>query len=187
MNALPLTREPFPAPGLSPAQERMWFLDRLSPGDGANNMVVCERLTGPLDAGALERALSEIVARHEALRTVFPEREGFPVARVLDPEPVVVEHLGPAGEPSPETLAELSNRPFDLATGPLLRVALIRVGPEEHILHLVVHHIAGDAWSIEQILFPELAALYSAFVSGRPAPPAPPRRSYADHVREQRE
>ncbi|MFI7531769.1 amino acid adenylation domain-containing protein [Streptosporangium sp. NPDC049376] len=187
MNALPSARELFPAPGLSPAQERMWFLDRLSPGDGANNMVVCERLTGPLDTGALERALSEIVARHEALRTVFPDREGVPEARVLDPEPVVVEHLTPVGEPSPETLAELSNRPFDLASGPLLRAALARVGPEEHILHLVVHHIAGDAWSIEQILYPELAALYSAFASGRPSPLAPPRRGYSDHVRERRE
>ncbi|MER7129142.1 non-ribosomal peptide synthetase [Streptosporangium saharense] len=181
MNALSAARE------LSPAQERMWFLDRLSPGDGAHNMVVCERLTGPLDAGALERALSEVVARHEALRTVFPEREGVPTARVLAPEPVAVEHLDCGGEPSPEVLAARSNRPFDLAAGPMLRATLIRVGPREHILHLVVHHIAGDAWSIEQILYPELAALYSAFLAGRPSPLAPPRRHHADHVREQRE
>ncbi|MEV8635017.1 thioester reductase domain-containing protein [Streptosporangium sp. NPDC051023] len=172
---------------LSHAQERLWFLDRLTPGDGAYNMVVCERLAGPLDADALERALSEIVARHEALRTVFPGAGGAPVARVLDPEPVVMERLDLEGEPSPEAIAERSNRPFDLAAGPLLRATLMRSGPREHLFLLVVHHIAGDAWSIEQILLAELAALYAAFTEGRPSPLAPPPRQYGDHVRAQRE
>ncbi|MEV7007990.1 amino acid adenylation domain-containing protein [Streptosporangium sp. NPDC051022] len=172
---------------LSPAQERLWFLDRLTPGDGAYNMVVCERLTGPLDAGALERALSEIVARHEALRTVFPEVAGAPVAKVLDPGPVVIEHLDPAAERLDELVAERSNRAFDLAAGPLLRATLLRTGPDQYVFLLVVHHIAGDAWSIEQILFTELAALYTAFASGRASPLPPPARQYGDHVRGQRE
>ncbi|MEV4188439.1 condensation domain-containing protein, partial [Streptosporangium canum] len=177
---------------LSYAQERLWFLDRLTPGDGTYNMVVCERLIGPLDSGALARALSEIVARHEALRTVFPQVGGAPVALVLDPAPVEIERLdltgGPlAGQSPAELLAERSNRPFDLAEGPLLRASLLRTGPGEHVFLLVVHHIAGDAWSIEQVMFAELATLYAAFTTGLPSPLAPPARQYRDHVRLQRE
>ncbi|MGJ6960850.1 non-ribosomal peptide synthetase [Streptosporangium sp. G11] len=229
---------------LSYAQERLWFLDRLTPGNGTYNMIICERLTGPLDAGALERALGEIVARHEALRTVFPEVGGSPVATVLDPVPLVMERLDLTGEPSPygtppergtdgggsphgspggplhapphapyepqhepnvpphdspgggagasrereleALLAERSNRPFDLVTGPLLRASLVRTGPDEHVLLVVVHHIAGDAWSIEQVMFGELASLYTAFTLGLPSPLAPARQ-YADYVRGQRE
>ncbi|MEU8382139.1 amino acid adenylation domain-containing protein [Streptosporangium sp. NPDC048865] len=198
---------------LSYAQERLWFLDRLTPGDGTYNMVVCERLAGPLDAGALERALGEVVARHEALRTVFPEVEGSPRAKVLDPGPLVMERLDLTGEPpygSPDgpperssredagvpreqeqaleaVLAERSNRPFDLVNGPLLRATLVRTGVDEHVLLLVVHHIAGDAWSIEQVMFGELASLYTAFTLGLPSPLPPPARQYADYVRGQRE
>ncbi|MEU7984146.1 amino acid adenylation domain-containing protein [Streptosporangium canum] len=177
---------------LSYAQERLWFLDRLTPGDGTYNMVVCERLIGPLDPGALARALSEVVARHEALRTVFPQVGGAPVALVLDPAPVEIERLdltgGPlAGQSPAELLAERSNRPFDLAEGPLLRASLLRTGPGEHVFLLVVHHIAGDAWSIEQVMFAELATLYAAFTTGLPSPLAPPARQYRDHVRLQRE
>ncbi|GAA4199589.1 hypothetical protein GCM10022252_51580 [Streptosporangium oxazolinicum] len=178
---------------LSYAQERLWFLDRLTPGDGTYNMVVCERLTGPLDADALERALGEVVARHEALRTVFPEVGGSPAARILDLAPLVMERLDLTGE-TPELerelealLAERSNRPFDLVTGPLLRASLVRTGPGEHVLLVVVHHIAGDAWSIEQVMFGELASLYPAFTLGLPSPLPPPARQYADYVREQRE
>lgn len=177
---------------LSYAQERLWFLDRLTPGDGTYNMVVCERLIGPLDPGALARALSEVVARHEALRTVFPQVGGAPVALVLDPAPVEIERLdltgGPlAGQSPAELLAERSNRPFDLAEGPLLRASLLRTGLGEHVFLLVVHHIAGDAWSIEQVMFAELATLYAAFTTGLPSPLAPPARQYRDHVRLQRE
>ncbi|MDP9861264.1 MULTISPECIES: non-ribosomal peptide synthetase [Streptosporangium] len=183
---------------LSYAQERLWFLDRLTPGDGTYNMVVCERLIGPLDPGALARALSEIVARHESLRTVFPEAGGAPAAVVLDPAPVEIERLdltggdgghpsGTAGERLRELLAERSNRPFDLAEGPLFRAALLRTGPGEHVFLLVVHHIAGDAWSIEQVLFAELAALYAAFTAGLPSPLPPPALQYRDYARLQRE
>ncbi|MEU4533406.1 amino acid adenylation domain-containing protein [Streptosporangium sp. NPDC023825] len=228
---------------LSYAQERLWFLDRLTPGDGTYNMVVCERLIGSLDAGALERALGEVVARHEALRTVFPEVGGLPSATVLDPVPLVMERLDLTGEPpygTPERgtddgldgpsggsppgppdgtrhgspdgtrrgsspgppdggagtareralealLAERSNRPFDLVNGPLLRATLVRTGFDEHVLLVVVHHIAGDAWSIEQVMFGELASLYTAFTLGLPSPLPPPARQYADYVRGQRE
>ncbi|WP_436760739.1 non-ribosomal peptide synthetase [Streptosporangium sp. V21-05] len=199
---------------LSYAQERLWFLDRLTPGDGTYNMVVCERLIGSLDAGALERALGEVVARHEALRTVFPEVGGLPSARVLDPAPLVMERLDLTGEPpygtpeeasygSPDgasgggvgrareralevVLAERSNRPFDLVNGPLLRATLVRTGFDEHVLLVVVHHIAGDAWSIEQVMFGELTSLYTAFTLGLPSPLPPPALQYADYVRGQR-
>ncbi|MFB9677874.1 non-ribosomal peptide synthetase [Streptosporangium vulgare] len=213
---------------LSYAQERLWFLDRLTPGDGTYNMVVCERLIGSLDADALERALGEVVARHEALRTVFPEVGGLPSATVLDPVPLVMERLDLTGEPphasldgpsdgssggSPHgppdgprgggagvsrereregeraleaLLAERSNRPFDLVNGPLLRATLVRTGFDEHVLLVVVHHIAGDAWSIEQVMFGELASLYAAFTLGLPSPLPPPALQYADYVRGQR-
>ncbi|MER5648339.1 amino acid adenylation domain-containing protein [Streptosporangium sp. NPDC002524] len=236
---------------LSYAQERLWFLDRLTPGDGTYNMVVCERLIGSLDAAALERALGEVVARHEALRTVFPEVGGLPSATVLDPAPLVMERLDLTGEPPhgsqggrPDgssrgssaassvdssagssrglsdgssagssggfsdgfsdgppgggagaarervleaVLAERSNRPFDLVNGPLLRATLVRTGFDEHVLLVVVHHIAGDAWSIEQVMFGELASLYTAFTLGLPSPLPPPALQYADYVRGQRE
>ncbi|MEU0478649.1 amino acid adenylation domain-containing protein [Streptosporangium sp. NPDC006013] len=216
---------------LSYAQERLWFLDRLTPGDGTYNMIVCERLMGPLDADALERALGEVVARHEALRTVFPEVGGSPAAVVLDPAPLVMERLDLTGEPSygtPERgtdgsldgpphgspggstgepwsggagasreqereralevlLAERSNRPFDLVAGPLLRASLVRTGSDEHVLLVVVHHIAGDAWSIEQVMFGELVSLYTAFTLRLPSPLPPPALQYAAYVRRQRE
>ncbi|WP_084959447.1 non-ribosomal peptide synthetase [Thermoactinospora rubra] len=171
---------------LSPGQERLWFLDRLSAGDASYNIAVAERFAGRLDAGALERAFAEIVARHEALRTVFPDRDGVPVAEVR-PAAFSLERVDATPERLPALLAERANRPFNLAAGPLVRVSLVRLGDLDHVLLVVLHHIVADAWSLERILYPELGRLYAAFASGRPAPPAPPAPPYGDYARRQRE
>ncbi|WP_431894347.1 non-ribosomal peptide synthetase [Nonomuraea sp. bgisy101] len=169
---------------LSHGQERMWFLDRLAGGDSSYNMVVSVRLRGLLDQSALARALTEFVARHESLRTVFPEIDGTPVASVRPAAPVVVE-LVEAQDETEERLAALvaarTNTSFDLAEGPLLKVTLVRLGVDHHVLVMVMHHIIGDAWSVERIMFPQLDELYTAFASGGVAPsrPATPYRSHA--------
>jgi amino acid adenylation domain-containing protein len=189
---------------LSFAQERLWFLDQLEPGNPAYNVVRAFRLTGRLDLTVLEACLDEIVHRQEALRTTFGIVDGqplqiiAPVSRlqrcsqsqsrfwslsVIDlrtlPEPeqqARVQHL----------LAKKSRQRFDLAQGPLLRITLLRLAEEEYVLLLVIHHIVSDGWSIG-VFFRELAALYEAFSTGKPSPlPELPIR-YVDYVLWQRE
>ncbi|GII85369.1 non-ribosomal peptide synthetase [Sphaerisporangium siamense] len=149
-----------PAP-LSPGQERLWFLHRLDPDDASYNMWLVRRLRGPLDAEALERAVAALVARHESLRTRFPEADGAPVAVVEPPGPVPVEALQAADVAHAEALvAKRTNAPFDLASRPPLRVTLIRLSPDDHVLCVVLHHIAGDGWSLN-VMLDELGRLYS--------------------------
>jgi len=175
---------------LSFAQERLWLLDRLEPGSSAYNMPMALSLRGPLDARALAAAWGEVVRRHEVLRTSFPEE-------VFGPEPVVapppaaplplVDLSGMAGgsAEAERVIVEESLRPFDLARGPVLRAALLRLGPEEHRLCAVLHHIAGDAWSVS-LLVRELGVLYEAFAAGRPSPLPEPVLQYADFAAWQR-
>ncbi|HEX2187594.1 MAG TPA: condensation domain-containing protein, partial [Longimicrobiaceae bacterium] len=180
-----------PAP-LSFAQRRLWFLDQLEPGNPAYNVPLFLRLRGRLDAGALRRALSEVVRRHEALRTRFAAVDGEPVQRVDPPAPVPLPRveLRAAAEEVRERetrrlmLAE-GARPFDLARGPLLRALLLRLGEEEHVLFLVQHHVVSDAWSTG-VLTRELSALYGAFASGEPSPLPEPPLQYADYAAWQR-
>ncbi|MGP3931708.1 amino acid adenylation domain-containing protein [Nonomuraea sp. KM88] len=149
-------------PPLSPAQERLWFLHRLDPGDASYNMYVVRRLRGPLHEEALRRALTGVVARHESLRTRFPEVDGRPVAVVERPSPVRVERLGARDEDEARALvAARTNAPLDLGAAPPLRVSLIRLGPDDHVLCVVLHHIVADGWSIT-VLLDDLAALYEA-------------------------
>jgi amino acid adenylation domain-containing protein len=169
-----------PAP-LSPAQERLWFLHRLDPRDASYNMWMVKRLRGPLDEARLRRALDGVAARHEILRTRFPEVDGAAAAVVEPPGPVPVEALDAAGEEGALALvAARTNAPFDLGAAPPLRAALIRVGPDEHVLCLVLHHILGDGWSLN-LLHRELAALYS----GRALAPLPVQ--FGDIARWQRQ
>ncbi|HEU0054269.1 MAG TPA: condensation domain-containing protein, partial [Longimicrobium sp.] len=166
---------------------RLWFLDRLEPGNAAYNIVSALRLRGPLDAAAMERALAALVARHESLRTVFRVADGAPVQVVVParevrlpvesadvpPEAREAEALRLAGE-------ELA-RPFDLARGPLLRARLLRLGEDDHLLLFCMHHIVTDGWSLG-VLFRELCALYGAYIEGREADlPALPIQ-YADYA-----
>jgi amino acid adenylation domain-containing protein len=178
---------------LSFGQERLWFLDRLQPDTPGYNVSAALRLGGALQAGALERALGELVRRHEALRTRLVEHEGTPV-QVVEPFtgfvlPVRGLSALEGGEREAEARREAAAdaaRPFDLAAGPLFRAALLRLGHEEHVLLLCIHHAVSDGWSLG-VLFREMSALYPAFSRGeRPALPEPPVQ-YADFAVWQRE
>ncbi len=166
-------------PPLSFAQRRLWFLDRLAPGDPAYNVPLAVWLHGPLDTGALARALAGVVARHEALRTTFPAAAEGPVQRIAPPAPFVLPRidltaLGAAAPAAAVRLVRASApAPFDLAAGPLLRSALLAVAPDLHLLDLTLHHIVSDGWSL-QVLVREMAALYQ----GEALPPLPIQ--YAD-------
>ena len=138
---------------LSFAQERVWLLERMQPGTPVFNMPLGVRLRGPLDVPALAAALSEIVRRHEALRTVFPEVDGRPVQTILPPAPVPLPLV------AEDVARELAGRPFDLSRDLPLRALLVRRGPDEHELFLTLHHIAADGWSLE-ILARELETFY---------------------------
>ncbi len=178
---------------LSFAQERLWFIDRLEPGSTTYNIPAALRLAGALDQRALERSLSEIVRRHEALRTVFAEVDGSPV-QVIAPFggfALPVEDLSGLGEAEREAAlsrraGEEASRPFDLSAGPLFRPALLRLGSEDHVLLLSMHHIVSDEWSMG-VLFRELSALYAAYREGRESPLPELPVQYADYAVWQRE
>jgi acyl carrier protein len=178
---------------LSFAQQRLWFLDQLEPGKAFYNFSSAVRLRGPLVVEALERTLSEIVQRHEVLRTVFASVEGRPVQIIAAAEPVrlAVEDLTMLPEAEREAEAkrrasEDAARPFDLARGPLLRVKLLKSDEEDHTVVLTMHHIVSDRWSIG-ILIGEVTTLYQAFSSGQSSPLAELPVQYADYAVWQRE
>ncbi len=162
---------------LSFAQERLWFLDQLEPGTAVYNLCQGVRMRGALDIATIEKALNEVVRRHESLRTNFVGAQGRPVqviAPVRDLPLIVVDLTDRAEEFLAEAelqrlLGEESRRPFDLASDMLLRAVLICRSATDHTLALTMHHIISDGWSIG-ILFQELSVLYSAFRDGRPSP-----------------
>ncbi|QSQ15806.1 non-ribosomal peptide synthase/polyketide synthase [Myxococcus landrumensis] len=175
---------------LSFAQQRMWFLDRLVPGGAAYNAPSALELKGPLDVDALERAFSELVRRHESLRTCFPDEGGVPVQVIAPPSPCRFQRVElPRSDARDESLRSLVHeevvRPFDLARGPLLRVTLVRLSEEEHVLVVVLHHIVSDGWSMG-VLVREVAALYEAFAEGRASPLKELEVQYADYAEWQR-
>ncbi|HEV2763561.1 MAG TPA: condensation domain-containing protein, partial [Pyrinomonadaceae bacterium] len=172
---------------LSFAQQRLWFLDQLEPDSSFYNMPSAVRLRGALDVRALSQALSEVVRRHEALRTTFPSVEGRPVQLINPPRPLVVEvedlgHVAEAGrEAEALRLAGVeASLPFDLADGPLLRARLLRLLEDDHLLLLTMHHVVSDGWSVS-VLAAELSALYAAFLTGEPSPLAELSVQYADY------
>ncbi|HEX7239559.1 MAG TPA: amino acid adenylation domain-containing protein, partial [Longimicrobiaceae bacterium] len=181
-----------PSP-LSLAQQRLWFLHRLDPESSAYNMPHALRLRGALDVRALRRSLTELVRRHEAVRSVVVEVGGEAMQRVLPAAPVVVPVLDLSGLP-PEPrraealrrVAEEGRRPFDLGRGPLLRVLLARMAGEEWALCFNMHHVVGDGWSIG-VLVREVSALYAAYSQGRESPLPEPELQYADFAAWQRE
>ncbi|MFT3764376.1 MAG: amino acid adenylation domain-containing protein [Minicystis sp.] len=184
----PLTRVPREgALPLSFAQERLWFLDQLDPDSTSYNIPARLRLTGQLDVPALERALREIVRRHEVLRTTFANAGGKP-AQVIHEEASLrleVEDVAGREEAVSEAAAAEMATPFDLAKGPLVRARLLRVAPNDHVLLLTMHHIVSDGWT-KGVLYRELAALYEAFRAGRPSPLPELAIQYADFAAWQR-
>ncbi len=152
------------------AQQRLWFLDRLEPGSPVYNLPARVRLQGPLDPGTLRRSLTAILERHEALRTTFAAKDGEPVQVIHPPREAELPVVSLSGFDDPMREAERigaldAQTPFDLEREPLLRATLLRLGPDDHILLVTVHHIVWDGWSLN-VFIRELSALYR----GRPLP-----------------
>ncbi|MGD1236892.1 amino acid adenylation domain-containing protein [Mycobacterium seoulense] len=169
---------------MSYGQRSMWFIHKLAPASAAYNVTYAGRISGELDVPALERAAQALVDRHPTLRTTYAERDGQPVQLVHPHWPVRIakHHLG-SGEPGvDEWIRRETDRPFDLYTGPVLRLTLLERTPEEHVLLLGLHHIAVDFWSIDVIL-DELRLLYAAEHGA--APPPPPAESFVDYADQQ--
>ena len=189
---IPRRRVHSPVP-VSFAQQRLWFLDQLEPGSPFYNMSRAVRLSGALDVLALEKTFSEVVHRHEMLRTRFALADGKPV-QVVEAEAKFrlgvedLQHL-PAGERearAQELIEQESLRPFDLSRGPLMRARLLRFAPEDHFLLFSMHHIVSDGWSMD-VLVGEVTRLYAAFSRGEESPLAELPVQYADFAVWQRE
>ena len=164
------TEDVFP---ISVTQQGIWFFEQLRPGNPAYVVPAAARIRGPLDVAVLRAALAGVVARHESLRTTFEVRDGRPV-QVVRPRPAVEVpetdlRLPGTGDPDAEladaVLAALAG-PFDLATGPLLRVRLLRLGPGDAVLAVAMHHLVSDGWSVG-VLLSELSTRYAALAAGR--------------------
>jgi len=172
---------------LSSAQERLWFIDRLAPRQAGYNNFIVRRFRGRLEPDVLERAFTEIVRRHDTLRTTFATVGGAPVGRLLEPFPVPLRVVEAADEDEVRRLAAAEvQTPFDLATGPLVRPTLYRLAPDDQVLLVTVHHIVADGWSLG-VLYDELTELYDAFVRGLDSPLPEPPLQYVDYVEWQRE
>ena len=155
----------FPA---TAAQRRIWLLHQMAPHSSRYTMPAALRLTGELDRPALQRALTSVVARHEALRTTFPAVDGVPVQQVHAVPQLRLEIREPNGVEPLDALHAAVAEPFDLASGPLARAILWPIGADEHLLMVTAHHIAADAWSLP-ILLTDLAAAYAAERDGTTA------------------
>ncbi|MGC4904013.1 amino acid adenylation domain-containing protein, partial [Micromonospora echinospora] len=159
---------------LSLAQRRLWFLNRFEGPSATYNLPTALRLSGALDVAALWQALSDLVVRHESLRTVFVEDADGPHQVVRDDVTLIPSVVTVTEDELPDRLAEAVRHPFDLAVEPPLRVTLLRVSATEHVLSLVMHHIAADGWSME-VLSDDLARAYADRCAGREPqwPPLP--------------
>lgn len=191
-DAIPRRELAGPAP-LSHVQQRIWFLERLIPGTPVYHMYGAVRLVGALDPAAMERSLEALVRRHESLRTVFAQTAEGPAQQILAPGPVAVpvQDLRHLPEYRRETEAvklawAAADEPFDLERGPLFRTRLFRLGDEEHVLLVTVHHLVADGWSIG-VMVRELSLLYEAEITGRPSPLPPLSIRFVDYVCWERE
>jgi amino acid adenylation domain-containing protein/non-ribosomal peptide synthase protein (TIGR01720 family) len=178
---------------LSFAQQRLWFLAQLEPDSASYNISAALQITGALDRSAIESSFNQLVRRHEALRTRFVTVEEE-ARQVIVPEQTValsLIDLGPLAQDARNAAVhrlarEEAQRPFDLINGPLLRVALLRLNEQEHVLLVTLHHIVADGWSMN-VLIREVATVYAAAVTGQPATVPPLSIQYADYAQWQRE
>nr|WP_052313046.1 non-ribosomal peptide synthetase [Corallococcus coralloides] len=180
--------EPLP---LSFAQQRLWFLDQLTPGSAAYNIQAALRLKGPLEVNALEQAFTHVVQRHEALRTTFGSVEGRPFQRIASDTSFALRRVDVSGirdraRETARVATEEAQRPFDLEAGPLMRALLVKEGEGEHVLVLVMHHIVSDGWSMG-VMVREVGRAYEAKVKGTTAQEEPLEVQYADWAAWQRE
>ncbi len=178
---------------LSFAQERIWFMDQLEPNRPIYNLPDTHYFKGPLDFDALQRTLTEIVRRHESLRTTFQTVDGEPMQVIAPPEPLSLQIVDLSEMPPQERQAEAqrladddAQQPFDLSRGPLMRVQLVRLAEEEHLLLITMHHIVSDGWSVIRMGH-ELGTLYQAYRSGENSPLPELPIQYADFAVWQRE
>lgn len=178
---------------LSFAQERLWFLHQLEPNSPFYNIPLAVRLKGRLDVPSLQKTLSEIVARHETLRTRFPTVEGAPVQRILAPRPVRLTsfdlRLLPPDRREVESIQlvdQEAQQPFDLESGPLVRFGLIRLADDDHVAMFTMHHIISDGWSMG-VLINEMASLYNSFSKAMPSALGGLSIQYADYAVWQRQ
>ncbi|MGH3511504.1 MAG: amino acid adenylation domain-containing protein [Pseudonocardiaceae bacterium] len=168
---------------LSFTQRRLWFLYQLEGSSATYNMPVALRLSGQLNRPALQAALGDVVARHESLRTIFPQLDGVPYQQVLDGEAACPELTGTAASHTelPEALAAAARYRFDLTAQPPVRTQLFELGPDEHVLLMVIHHIAGDGWSMAPLSH-DLSTAYTARCQGQFPGWAPLMVQYADYT-----
>ncbi|WP_279432879.1 condensation domain-containing protein, partial [Nostoc sp. 106C] len=178
---------------LSYAQQRMWFWEQLQPGSSIYHIAQALQLQGDLNIPALQKSLNEIAARHEALRTNFIVQDGNPVQVIQEPRAVELlvfnlQDIPNSDRPNQieQLLQQQTHRPFDFASDLMVRGCLLQLDKQEHILVLVMHHIASDGWSMN-IVWQELADLYQAFVSGQPNPLVELPIQYADYAVWQRQ
>ncbi|HET8846605.1 MAG TPA: amino acid adenylation domain-containing protein, partial [Ktedonobacteraceae bacterium] len=173
---------------LSFAQQRLWLLDQIEPGSSAYNIPEALRLRGPLRKEILEKSFREVLRRHEALRTTFKARQEQAIQVINAWEDFII-HYEDWRELSiqereirvQKVIVEEAARPFDLVQGPLLRVTLLCLDAQEHVLLLTMHHIIADGWSMG-LLQQEIIALYPAFQQGLPSPLSEPELQYADYA-----
>jgi acyl carrier protein len=178
---------------LSFAQQRLWFIDQLTPGSAFYNIPAAVRLTGDLQVEALEQTFTEVVRRHEVLRTRFADLDDRTVQVIEEPTPIELPIVDLSKLAADEREAEVreyakaeAEQPFDLSNGPLLRVKLLRLAEQEHVVLLTMHHIVMDGWSLG-ILVREIAALYEAFINGHASPLEELPVQYADYANWQQE
>jgi len=157
---------------LSFAQQRLWFIDQLEPGSSAYNMPFGLKLTGRVDRAALQASVREIVMRHEVLRTSFPADQGIAVQRISSEPAFGWEYLDLQEMREKDRAIEVQNlvrseadAPFDLENGPLLRVKLLQLAEQEHVLLVTMHHIVSDGWSMN-VMARELARIYESLRAG---------------------
>jgi amino acid adenylation domain-containing protein/non-ribosomal peptide synthase protein (TIGR01720 family) len=181
-------------PPLSFAQQRLWFLDQLTGPNATYNMPLTIRLEGKLDHSALERVFTEIVRRHEALRSNFLTKNGQATQTIHVPMSVRIRHLdlsGHAPQSREDKMMSLASSeaqtPFDLANDPLLRITLLKLTEHEHVLLLTIHHIVSDGWSMGNVLLNEVTTLYIDFSEGRSSSLEPLPIQYGDFALWQRE
>ncbi|MCG8365235.1 MAG: condensation domain-containing protein, partial [Pseudanabaenales cyanobacterium] len=188
--------EPTSRPGdlpLSFAQQRLWFLDQLEESSTTYNIPVALRLTGSLNLSAFQQAIAAVITRHESLRTTFPSVNGQAVQTIAPSLsvalPIVDLQTLPEEAQSAEVhrlIVEETQRPFDLAVGPLLRISLLQLDENAYVLLATMHHIVSDGWSISMLIH-EMATLYEAFSKGESSPFSDLAIQYADFAHWQRQ